>query len=133
MRDGLPNPDFQLSYEAITDKLPVLEACIKVSCAHGGAWSQLASRPGLRRGGGLRPATAMVARGAARQSPRVRAGATCRPQGGAALKHTIKPSQESMRLLPGLGLGTVREASEDVRLGDIRVEKGTQVGGCVPA
>jgi hypothetical protein len=51
MRDGLPNPDFQLSYEAITDKLPVLEACIKVSCAYGGAWSQLASRPACGAGG----------------------------------------------------------------------------------
>ena len=51
MRDGLPNPDFQLSYEAITDKLPVLEACIKVSCAHGGAWSQLARRPACGAGG----------------------------------------------------------------------------------
>jgi hypothetical protein len=38
-----------------------------------------------------------------------------------------------MRLLPALSLGAVREASEDVMLGDIRVEKGTQVGGCVPA
>ena len=49
------------------------------------------------------------------------------------MKHTIKPSQESMRLLPALSVGAIREPSEDVRLGDIRVEKGTQVGGCVPA
>ncbi len=157
MKDGKANPDFDLTLDSIIDKLPILDACIMVGgcsagsagcglpqcCLWHGSWScgsALAARHAARHELGM-VAQPVCVRLLLNQQCAARAA--CMHCGSHALcycwllrslsacRSTVVAAllQETLRLQPALSIGTVRAAEEDMTLGDLKVDKGTEVGG----